>query len=60
MRSSPLRKKSASSSNDEEDLMNAPSIEMRIQILQQRVSSKAVNLIAFVLNLIPFLVWNPQ
>ena len=60
MRSSPPRKKSASSSNDEEDLMNTPSLEMRIQILQQRVSSEAVNLIVFVLNLIPFLVRNPQ
>jgi len=36
MRTSPQRKKSTSSSNDEEDLMNVPSLQMRIQILQQR------------------------
>ena len=38
LKSSPQRKKSTSSSNDEEDLMNVPSLQMRIQILQQRVS----------------------
>ena len=37
LKSSPQRKKSTSSSNDEEDLMNVPSLQMRIQILQQRV-----------------------
>jgi len=36
LKSSPQRKKSTSSSNDEEDLMNVPSLQMRIQILQQR------------------------
>ena len=34
---SPQRKKSTSSSNEEEDLLNVPSLQMRIQILQQRV-----------------------
>lgn len=33
---SPQRKKSTSSSNEEEDLLNVPSLQMRIQILQQR------------------------
>jgi len=33
---SPKRKKSTSSSNEEEDLLNVPSLQMRIQILQQR------------------------
>jgi len=33
---SPQRKKSTSSSNEEEDLQNVPSLQMRIQILQQR------------------------
>ena len=42
MKSSPVRKKSTSSSStaDEDDISNIPSLQMRIQIISQRVSSQ--------------------
>jgi hypothetical protein len=47
MKSSPVRKKSTSSSStaDEDDISNIPSLQMRIQIISQRVSLKQVNFI---------------
>jgi len=47
MKSSPVRKKSTSSSStaDEDDISNIPSLQMRIQIISQRVSSNRLCII---------------
>ena len=41
---SPTRKKSTSSNAEEEDISNVPSLQMRIQILQQRVRGLHISL----------------
>jgi hypothetical protein len=49
MKSSGVRKKSTSSSStaDEDDISNIPSLQMRIQIISQRVSTFRVHLNSF-------------